>query len=104
MQRTYEIPLLIKPVLPADVEQKVIEPTKKLVKKLGGELSIQVDKDGKELEVSKRHLAYPIDGIEEGYYAFLKLVLDAAKLPELEKSRKFNQDVLRYLVIREDQL
>lgn len=104
MQRTYEVPVLVKPILPADVEQKVVESAKKAAKKLGGELTIQVDKDGKELEISKRHLAYAIDGIEEGYYVFFKLVLAAKDLPEFEKSLKFNPDVIRYLVIREDQL
>lgn len=95
--RTYEVPVVVKPLLPEDVKAKVVPAISKLAEKNGGKLSI---KD----EWGKRHLAYAIKGIEEGYYIFFNLELEAAKLAEFEKGLKLIPDVLRFLVIREDYL
>lgn len=93
----YELPLVIKPLLPDDVRDKVVASIEETVKKMGGSLeTTQV--------WGKKHLAYPIKGHEEGYYIFFKLVLDADKVKQLEKTIKLIPDVLRFLIISEENL
>lgn len=105
---SYELPVLMKPLLPEDIKQKVITGIKDLAEKLGGTLEIKKDKEGNELIWGKRHLAYPIivngSKHEEGYYVFFKLELPAAKVAEFRRGLTLMNDILRFLVIREDQL
>lgn len=50
----------------------------------------------------KRHLAYLIEGNEEGYYVVYNFELDKSKIHELEKSIKLMNDILRFLLVKED--
>lgn len=93
----YELALLMKPLLPEDIKEKVMAEVEKVVAKLGGKIE--------EKEVwGKRHLAYPIKGHEEGYYLFTTLEISSDKLDSLSKSLKLMSDVLRFLVLNEKQL
>lgn len=100
----YELALLIKPLLPFDVQQKVVAPITDYVNKAGGTIQPVKDSTGKEIELTKKHLAYPIRRHEEGYYGFFNLKISAADCKELEKQLKFNNDILRFLVIAEHNL
>lgn len=102
--QNYEVALLVKPLLPFDVMQKVVTPLIESAQKLGGKMELLKDETGKEIEVAKKHLAYPIQKHEEGYYGFFSLQLEAAKLKDLEKQLKFNNDVIRFLILSEDSL
>ncbi|MBL8014806.1 MAG: 30S ribosomal protein S6 [Candidatus Doudnabacteria bacterium] len=102
--KSYELALLVKPLLPFDVQQKVISPLTEFVKKSGGAMTPVKDDAGKDIELAKKHLAYPIKKHEEGYYGFYSLQLPANKAKELERQLKFNTDVLRFLLISEDKL
>lgn len=93
----YEVPVVAKPLLPEDIKTKVIPSIQKIVEKLGGKLTV---KD----EWGKRHLAYQIKGIDEGYYIFFALELDATKVDQFNKAMMLTQDVLRFLVIKEENL
>lgn len=104
MVSKYEVPVLIKAVLPYDINEKVVQPLIDAVKKLGGKMEIKKDNTGNPMEIAKKHLAYNIDGHEEGYYAFFDLEIDNSKIAQLEKQLRSKTDILRYLIIREDQL
>lgn len=95
----YELAILVKPLLPQDVQQKVIDPLTETVKKFGGTMIALKDESGKEIEVTKKHLAYAIQNHEEGYYGFYELNVLPNQVKDLEKQLKFNADVLRYLII-----
>lgn len=93
----YELALVVKPLLPEDVQTKVIAEVTKAVTKLGGTLS--------EKEVwGKKHLAYPIKGHQEAYYAFYALELPTGKADALNRALKLMSDVLRFLTVKEDNL
>lgn len=47
----------------------------------------------------KRTLAYPIRGKEVGYYVVVRFAADPALLPELERRLKFEEAVIRYLLV-----
>ena len=89
--------MLIKPLLPEDVKSKVVPTIEKLAKKLKGSIKVKED-------WGKRHLAYPVQGQEEGYYIFFKMELEPEQLDDFKKGLVPVNDILRYLVIREDQL
>ncbi len=102
------MPVLLKPLLPEDIKQKVITSIKDLAEKLGGTLEVKKDKEGNDMQWGKRHLAYPIvingSKHEEGYYIFFRLELPTTKLVEFRRGLTLMNDILRFLVIREDEL
>jgi small subunit ribosomal protein S6 len=50
----------------------------------------------------KRFMAYEILGHQEGYYVYYEATLDPAQIRELERNFQFNEDILRYLVVRKE--
>lgn len=93
----YELMVIIKPLLPEDIKSKVLKKIEKLVKAADGKIN-DIDVWG------KRHLAYKIKSHEEGYYIVLDLDLNQDKVKEFEHDLKLESDVLRYLLIREDNI
>lgn len=87
--------VLVKPLLPEDIKEKVLPEIEKLAKKVGGTVTIRE-------EWGKKHLAYPIKGHEEGYYLFEELVIDPAQVSRFEREMKLIRDILRVIVILEE--
>ena len=50
----------------------------------------------------KRALAYPIEGHLEGYYVLHRFAMEPGQADELERMLRFNEDVVRHLLIRTD--
>jgi small subunit ribosomal protein S6 len=94
---SYELALLVKPLLPEDIKNKVVKEIETTVTKLEGKMSLKED-------WGKRHLAYPIKGHQEGHYLFYKVELDGKSAKQVQDSLKLIKDVLRFLLIREDEL
>lgn len=96
MKRDYEIAL----VLPAG---KSDEEYNEMLERVTGWV-----KDG-EGEVTgsdvwgRRRLAYQIGQNREGYYVFLKAHMEANSVNELSRRLNIDSEVVRYLVIREDE-
>lgn len=51
----------------------------------------------------RRRLAYPIERQRDGYYLLYKLNLPPAAPLELERNLRINENVLRYLIVRQDE-
>ncbi len=51
----------------------------------------------------KRHLAFPIRKLNEGFYVSLQLNLPPQAVRPIERALQLNDDVLRYLVVRVDE-
>jgi len=93
--RHYEIVLLIHP----DQSNQVSTMTKRyetLVTKNGGQVHRLED-------WGRRQLTYPIKGIHKAHYVLLNLETDEATLKELTTSFRFNDAVIRNLVLKCDQ-
>lgn len=97
MKEVYEMMAVVKPLLVEDIKEKIIPRLEKEVKKLKGNLTI---KDN----IGKRLLAYPIEGYKEGYYLVYSLEIETNQLEEFKRFLSLSEDVLRFLIIREDQL
>jgi small subunit ribosomal protein S6 len=50
----------------------------------------------------RRQLAYPIDKVQKAHYVLMNIECDAEALQELESAFRYNDAVLRNLVIRRD--
>jgi len=91
----YELMLIMKPMLTEDIRANVLKKIEDNVTKSKGKI-VNQDLWG------KRHLAYLIDGNEEGYYVVYNFELDKSKIAQLDNHLKLQNDILRYLLSAED--
>lgn len=54
-------------------------------------------------EWGKRHLAYPIDDINEGYYVLMTFTANAAFPAELDRVMRITDGVMRSLIVSKDE-
>ena len=92
--RDYEIVYIFDSSLDSSVIDQKLERFNGLVadKKEGGEI-VAVEQWG------KRHLAYPIQKQDNGYYVVVQFRTDPERLPEFERAIKLDEQVLRHLVV-----
>lgn len=91
----YEVTYILRPNLE---ENEATERTTAIAEQLkgnGGEIL------GTEL-LGKKRLAYEINDVREGIYAFMRFRSDAATAHELERQLGLNEDVMRALLIKLD--
>ena len=88
--RRYETVFIVRPDLPDDVIDELIERLGKIITDIKG-IVVAVEKWG------KRKLAYPISKERKGYYILMDFVGDSTVVTELEKKMKFDDNVLKYL-------
>lgn len=81
-------------VLKADLEEKARKELLESVTKKFGKLN-------KEDLWGVRDLAYPIKHQEKGYYALYFFEAEPKTIPALDKNLKLEEDIIRYLLIRE---
>lgn len=93
--RRYELMLVIRPDVPDDRSQAVIDRTTRQITSAGGQI-IKVAPWG------RRRLAYPIDRFREGSYHIVLFQAPADSLAELEHGLLINEEVLRHLLTRDD--
>lgn len=85
----YALTLVIKPNLDEKARKELIEDVKKKFGKLN-----------KEEEWGMRDLAYPIKHQTKGFYVHFEFEAEPAKVPELDKFLKLEENLLRYLLVR----
>ena len=93
--RRYELMLVIRPDVPDDKSQAVIDRVTRQITAGGGQI-IKVAPWG------RRRLAYPIDRFREGSYHIVLFAAPPEALTELEHSLLITEEVLRHLVTRDD--
>ena len=89
----YEIALIIRPEVEEEGQAALIERLSEILTSAGGVV--------KDVETwGRRRLAYPIRKTQEGFYYFIQGQFSTSVLPELERTIKLNEDILRHMVIR----
>ncbi len=95
--RQYELVVIIGPQVP---DEEVPETFDRLVRRPvesgGGEVQ-EVNQWG------RRKLAYPISKQFEGNYVITQLRLEPPQIKELEQGLKISEEVLRHLLVRQDE-
>ncbi|MEZ4516258.1 MAG: 30S ribosomal protein S6 [Chloroflexota bacterium] len=95
--RDYEVTVVIQPQLEEAERNQLIERIAELLVPGQKEEDITINQWG------LRRLAYPVKKFEEGYYVFYEANIDPTSLVEIERTMRYIEDVLRYLVIRKDE-
>lgn len=93
--RRYELMLVIRPDVPDDRSQAIIDRTTRQITTAGGQI-IKVAPWG------RRRLAYPIDRFREGSYHIVLFLAPADVLVELEHNLQISEEVLRHLLTRDE--
>ncbi len=93
--RRYELMLVLRPDVPDDRSQAVIDRTTRQITASGGQI-LKVAPWG------RRRLAYPIDRYREGSYHIILFQSPGDALVELEHALQITEEVLRHLLTRDE--
>jgi small subunit ribosomal protein S6 len=96
--RTYEILFIIRPDIPEEEIDGLVDPLKSVVTAAGGAVD-KVDKWG------KRRLAYRVKKYREGFYVLLQFSTDktADTVKELERRLRVSDAIVKFLTVRIDE-
>lgn len=94
--RKYEVMYIVRPDLEEEATKAVVERFNQVVTDNGGEIE-KID------EMGKRRLAYEINDYREGYYVVMYIQAETHVVDELERLFNINEDVMRHIVIKEDE-
>lgn len=92
--KKYEIMYILRAELSEEERQAEIEGLHKIITDLGGNI-LNVDTENWGL----RDFAYPINDLLKGYYVVIDVEGDVKAIAEFERLAKFNNKVIRHLVI-----
>ncbi len=93
--RNYELAYIAHPDLSEDDLTALEEKIQGWIEAAGGEL-VEVDRWG------RRKLAYPIQDHSDGFYYFVAVQLPPSAPAELEGNMQVTEDVLRYMITRQE--
>lgn len=94
--RKYEVVFVHRPDLDEEKSAALIERFKDLIESNGGEV-LKIDKWG------KRRLAYEVKDLREGVYIIVHMNAEPKVATELDRVFKITDEVLRHIIVREDQ-
>ncbi len=94
--RSYEVAVIIRADIGEESLSQQIETIQGWIESGGGSVT-QIDHWG------HRRLAYMIEKQRDGYYAFYKAEMNPETPVEVERNLRLSENVLRYLIIREDE-
>lgn len=92
----YETMFIIRPDLPEEQYDAVIERFKGIIEGEQGEM-ININRMG------RRRLAYEVKKFREGYYVVFNFSGAPGITDELERNFRISDDVIRYLIIKEEE-
>ena len=93
----YELAIVFRPSEDEGSFKNELEKTEALIARFGGTVD-KVDLWG------KRRLAYEIQKLYEGYYAFITFVAEPQTPAEIESRLRIDENVLRYLIIKVEEI
>lgn len=91
----YETVLMARQELSTAQVEKLTDACIKIATDLGAKLL-------KKEDWGLRTLAYPVKKAKKAYYVLLEMDAPPAALHELERTMRFNEDILRYLSVRRE--
>ena len=93
----YESVLIARQDLGASQVNTLVDELKNVISAQGGEV-VRVDNWG------LKNLAYRIKKNRKGYYVVLNISAPASTIAEYERVMRFNEDVIRYMTVKVDEL
>lgn len=92
----YELALVVTAKIEDDARAAVVDKAKDYITRAGGVITNVED-------WGKKRLAYEIQYQREGYYYFIHFEAEPTVPGELEKDARIMDNVLRYLIVRQDE-
>ena len=92
----YELAVVVSAKIEDDERAAVIDRCKALIERFGGQIT-NVDEWG------KKRLAYDVQKMKEAFYYFIQFDAEATVPAELESRVRIMDNVIRYLVVRQDE-
>lgn len=93
--RKYEIMYIIRPDMEEEAQTALIERFNGVLTDNGAEIE-KVDEKG------KKRLAYEINDYRDGYYVIINFKSDDQAINEFDRLAKFSDDIIRHIIVRED--
>ena len=91
----YELAVVVSAKLEDEARAEVIEKVKTMITRFGGNVT-DVDEWG------KRIFAYEIQKMKEGFYYFIQFEAESSAPAEIESRIRIMDNVLRYLVVKNE--
>ncbi len=92
----YELAVIVSAKIEDEERAAVVDKCKALIERFGGTIT-EVDDWG------KKRLAYEIQKMKEAFYYFIKFDAESTVPAEIESRVRIMDNVLRYLVVRQDE-
>jgi len=96
-KRTYEVIFIVDPDTADDEVMQLSEGVQKIITGQGGNIT-------KTEMMGKRQLAYEINHKKNGTYVLLEVEGSGAEIAEVERRMRVNDQILRYMTIRVDEM
>ena len=96
-KRTYEVIFIVNPDAADDEVMQLSEGVQKIITGQGGSIT-------KTEMMGKRQLAYEINHKRNGTYVLLEVEGSGAEIAEVERRMRVNDQILRYMTIRVDEM
>ena len=92
----YELAVVVSAAIEDDERAAVVEECKALIERFGGQVT-NVDDWG------KKRLAYEVQKMKEAFYYFIQFDAESTAPAEIESRIRIMDNVVRYLVVRQDE-
>ena len=92
----YELAVVVSAKIEDEERAQVVDKCKALVERFGGTIT-EVDEWG------KKRLAYEVQKMREAFYYFIQFEGEATLPAEIESRIRLMENVVRYLVVRQDE-
>ncbi len=89
----YELLYIVSNKFSEEELKPIMDKVRKLVSGQGGNITFSE-------EWGKKHLAYPIEHFNHGYYTLLEFDLDGEKLAKINRELKLMNEVLRFQIVK----
>ena len=93
----YEHVFMARPDISPQQVEALVEDITKIIETENGKV-------GKSEYWGLRNLAYPINKVRKGHYSLLNIDAPAAAIQELDRRLRINDDVMRHMTIRVEEL
>lgn len=92
----YEMMFIVKTTIEEEAVKGISESLQSVITSMGGKIT-----ESKEL--GNKKLAYPINKEIAGYYFVVDFEANNETVSELDRKAKINENVIRYMIIRNDE-
>ena len=92
----YELALVVSAKVEDDVKAATVEKAQKYITRFGGVVTNVED-------CGKKRLAYEIQKMKEGFYYFIAFEAETSAPAEIERRIRIMDNVLRYLIVKQDE-